>query len=501
MTRQTYIFLFIFILLAAGCSDEMMQLTNSEAHVGALTRSGINFEECGTVANYPPSWVTDGISMVSLDYDDVVFNVHIHVIRSSGGVGLDLNTVSSSVISDLNYYYLDTGVSFGLCDSSYIDSDSYNSNLYYGDSISLSTLHKKYNSENCINIYVLSNAESFGAAGLAQSIPSNACIIHNEYYRTSTLPHEVGHCLGLYHTHHGTYSGEKGIPELVDGSNSSHAGDFIVDTPADPNRWGNMVSECVYQISSKDANGDTYAPDPTNIMSYAKKSCRTVFSDGQIERMHSYISRNDTLQKALAMSIDGISHFYANAEYKIKGTGSLVKTIVWSVVKKDANSNVIDRTESTSNTLYLSDNDNGDHMIYDITATATLNNGVVLKATKRVTSGYASPDYGYIYWSCCNVKNGESDNENSKYIIEFETIQEITFEVSSYVDYKFNFTQEAPEIYVEGLDIEAISEGNKATISVRDNIAGEGEFSVYIYYGSGVYSEPFTVRYKAFKVD
>ena len=60
--------------------------------------------------------------------------------------------------------------------------------------------------------------------------------VRNDRYATSTVAHEMGHCLGLYHTHNGT-GDNNGTPELVNGSNSSTAGDYITDTPADPNRW------------------------------------------------------------------------------------------------------------------------------------------------------------------------------------------------------------------------------------------------------------------------
>ena len=55
---------------------------------------------------------------------------------------------------------------------------------------------------------------------MAQGIPSIACAIHGWYYSSST----IGHCLGLYHTHHGTDPNDGGgTPELVDGSNAKDA--------------------------------------------------------------------------------------------------------------------------------------------------------------------------------------------------------------------------------------------------------------------------------------
>lgn len=61
-----------------------------------------------------------------------------------------------------------------------------------------------------------------------------------------TIPHEMGHVLGLWHTHHGTtcVSGECDpvmdpdvACELVDGSNGFGAGDYVPNTGADPLAW------------------------------------------------------------------------------------------------------------------------------------------------------------------------------------------------------------------------------------------------------------------------
>ena len=104
------------------------------------------------------------------------------------------------------------------------------------------------------------------------------------------MSHEMGHYFSLYHTHGKTNSGT--TDELVNGSNCSSAGDDVCDTPADPNLSGLVNSSCQYTGSGKDANGDTYVPNPRNMMSYARKSCRTVLTAGQYNRI-AYSLAND----------------------------------------------------------------------------------------------------------------------------------------------------------------------------------------------------------------
>ncbi len=94
--------------------------------------------------------------------------------------------------------------------------------------------------------------------------------------------HELGHALGLPHTHDVITQAE-----LVDGSNCTTAGDFICDTPADPNLGlaGMMdYATCTYIGTATDANGQPYAPMVDNIMSYSP-CVTTAFTPGQTQVM------------------------------------------------------------------------------------------------------------------------------------------------------------------------------------------------------------------------
>jgi len=70
-------------------------------------------------------------------------------------------------------------------------------------------------------------------------------------------------------------------PECVDGSNCSSAGDYICDTAADDN--GGFANNCSYTGGGTDnCNGNPYAPNEDNIMSYSHNWCRINFTPNQL---------------------------------------------------------------------------------------------------------------------------------------------------------------------------------------------------------------------------
>lgn len=97
------------------------------------------------------------------------------------------------------------------------------------------------------------------------------------------LSHELGHVLGLPHTHGYTNSGTTN--ELVDGSNCDVAGDRFCDTPADPNLLGKVSGSCGYTGTARDANGMAFTPLTDNIMSYTNSACADSLTPMQLTRV------------------------------------------------------------------------------------------------------------------------------------------------------------------------------------------------------------------------
>ena len=90
-----------------------------------------------------------------------------------------------------------------------------------------------------------------------------------------TLIHEVGHYLSLHHVFRNVdYCGEDLGP-------CEESGDYVCDTPPTKVNWS-----CENPICPPGA----YNYEPNNHMDYYVDSCRTNFTEGQIDRMHAMIS-------------------------------------------------------------------------------------------------------------------------------------------------------------------------------------------------------------------
>jgi hypothetical protein len=164
---------------------------------------------------------------------------------------------------------------------------------------------------SAVRVFFVNNIQD--ALGFADVHGNNILYIDSKampditnYY--NVLAHEFGHALNLLHTHHRILAASctRITTELVNGSNCSTAGDLICDTPADPGGykvcWPQTIEtpHCIYKtdiaitdFSLVDENGEPYAPDISNYMSYAPNQCRNSFSPQQVMKMKANaISKN-----------------------------------------------------------------------------------------------------------------------------------------------------------------------------------------------------------------
>jgi hypothetical protein len=121
-------------------------------------------------------------------------------------------------------------------------------------------------------VWVLSNAFGFDNPYM---LPD-----HNQ---NKTLIHEVGHYCGLYHVFQATQICNAGVS-----SDCSQIQDRVCDTPPTTVNWSCETPDCSSEALWEGYPWEGYQHN--NHMDYYVDSCRTSFTDGQVDRMHSWLS-------------------------------------------------------------------------------------------------------------------------------------------------------------------------------------------------------------------
>lgn len=225
--------------------------------------------------------------------------IKIHVVRNNSGfTSLDTAYLRKGV-AYINKLFLNSGLEFYICGAyNYINNSTY----YNLDNSEYTPLNNTYGIANVINMFFV-DVLTFGgsnAQGVAPTPGGGLWIMIKNNSDTTVYAHEMGHFFGLLHTH-GSLNGV-GTSEFVDGSNCHEAGDYFCDTPADPQLSPNVLNnplvdtQCHYFANLRDGHNQLYAPDVSNIMSYAPHKCVLHFSNDQLAYMNwVYINRRMNL--------------------------------------------------------------------------------------------------------------------------------------------------------------------------------------------------------------
>lgn len=281
---------------------------------------------CGTRSDYPN--FTKSLSSNTTDcimgYDDfnnmLTIRTHVYIIRKDDGTGGRTQAEAYQAINNLKNVFNPYGIDFNVTVmDDILDNLSYNYTSVTNCSLWGSS-HCPYNIHptHCaaLNIFILDDNEGLWDGGKADGIPSLSVaiggIFNGEDVLLSTIfAHEVGHALGLFHTHNGTTCNINNIyepicAELVNGSNCCDCGDFICDTEAEP-ILTNTASDCSFNPKCdifEDSNGDSYLEQTGNIMSYSPSFCLSDFTTGQVQRMRYHIKNHPVLQPAAGLGQD-----------------------------------------------------------------------------------------------------------------------------------------------------------------------------------------------------
>lgn len=127
-----------------------------------------------------------------------------------------------------------------------------------------------------LNIYV--DSWSSGPLGFATLPSGHTCWVRTNQFsdpESKTLIHEVGHWCGLYHTFNDSFNAYDDCEDAATETNCETQGDRVCDTPPTAINFG-CTQLCPDEVIE-------------SYMSYASDACQTLFTPGQIDRMHAQL--------------------------------------------------------------------------------------------------------------------------------------------------------------------------------------------------------------------
>lgn len=210
-------------------------------------------------------------------------NLAIHVFSRSDGTGQVVSTPTvHGQMTQVSQDFAPYGIQFQY--TVYPEMDSTFRDLG-NDEFELMKETYALDPSSTLNIFIVNGTSNLGGNGTFPWDPEaltnqGGVIIDNALVGrySSYLTHEIGHCLGLWHTHQGNC-------RCDNTRNSDTTGDYCSDTATTtPNR------DCRDPEGINRCSGEPWGKtDTQNFMSWASSTCMTEFSRQQSGRMHCWI--------------------------------------------------------------------------------------------------------------------------------------------------------------------------------------------------------------------
>lgn len=273
--------------------------------------------QAGTLSTELENQIRAGNPPNSCNYTVRVF---FHLVRHANGSGGQNASVITAVLNNFNTAFNLKGINFQNQGYDEVLTDTYYDFLPKDDSQFFSLISLQ-SVGNAINVYLLDDSAMNGGRAV---IGGNAMVIGGGYIIPFSNPtqtqllvpslasaHEMGHCLGLYHTFEQSFG-----TEFVNESNCQTTGDLVCDTNAEtPDFKFTENSNCQRTITKQDPNGDFYNWDIGNIMNYARPSCYSGFTNGQAVRMKATMGMGQGIAAAIQQTplyVGGIYSYGVN---------------------------------------------------------------------------------------------------------------------------------------------------------------------------------------------
>lgn len=232
-----------------------------------------------------------------------------------------------------------------------------------------------------INVYVVNIQAGYLGVGTFPWDPvalgnQGGVIVDDNWFGAGqkTLTHELGHNLGLWHTHHGVSEVSQcgACWERADGLDGDVTGDRCSDTDPTPVNYS-----CSGPGGTDPCSGVPWGPThPRNYMGYASDACYNYFSEHQFGRMHCWIQSNLLSWMALGFSGTPLTGAEAlNVDFTYE---SPLTTSAWKWYFGDGDSAMVE---------------NPSHLygpgIFDVTLQATTDAGVLTAAKPNYVTVWA----------------------------------------------------------------------------------------------------------------